>query len=602
LGVEGYDYAHDFTPARAGTTVMSRQNGRRMATGNSEEKMRKRLIGLLALLLSLALVTTACGIIGGDDEAQTTPVIDDPSTSDSDSSDSATDVGVDDDTPVETIDDVVVTPVPAVSAYSGAGLSGLNVVDSRTFTVTLINPDPGFPARLAYMGFAPLSSVFFDDPVAFEDAPIGNGPFMIDGTWDHNTSIRVVPNLNYAGMRSASLTSLTFNIYDDVCTTGYLHAQAAFVDVVECIPARQLPYVADDFGDGYDRSAAMTLHYYAFPSYVWGQYPLELRQALSMAIDRQAIVDEIFFGSATAAVRAVPPVLSEFGAPACANWVHNPDGARDAFEAYGGLEALGETPIVLWHGANDTQDAVAAALAKQLIDVLDIAEVQFESRQSTAYLNLLDDQAVTGPSQGEWSAGYVSPLNFLEPLFGSGSSLNTSGYSSARFDRAIANGDAAAAEAILCGDVGIVPIYASANRYVSNLSVNNAFKDVRGHMNWGEMIGGDVVAAIAEPQRLAPPVTYDSEGLEVLEVLFSNLVEYDHHSRSLDNVVAESIVTTDDGLTWTITVADGWTFHDGEPVSAYSFVDAWNWTANGENAAANNVYFNVIEGWDALNG
>ena len=61
-------------------------------------------------------------------------------------------------------------------------------------------------------------------------------------------------------------------------------------------------------------------------------------------------------------------------------------------------------------------------------------------------------------------------------------------------------------------------------------------------------------------------------------------------------------MTSDDGLTWTITVADGWTFHDGEPVSAYSFVDAWNWTANGENAAANNVYFNVIEGWDALNG
>ena len=563
--------------------------------------MRKQLIGLLALLLSLTLITTACGIIGGDDDGQTAPVTNDPSTADGDSTDSATDVDVADDTPVETTD-AVSSPVPAVSAYSGARLSGLNVVDGRTFTVTLTDPDLGFPERLAYMGFAPLPSAFFEDPAAFENAPIGNGPFMIDGTWDHNTSIRVVPNVDYAGATSASLTSLTFNIYDDVCATGYLHAQAAFVDVSECIPARQLPYVADDFGAGFDRSAAMTLHYYAFPSYLWSHYPLELRQALSMAIDRQAIVDEIFFGSATAADRAVPPLLSEFGAPACANWVYNPDGARDAFEAYGGLEALGETPIVLWHGANDTQAAVAAALAQQLDDVLDIADVQIESRHATAYLDVLDDQVVTGPSQGEWSAGYLSALDFLEPLFGSGSSLNSSGYNSARFDRAIADGDATAAEAILCDDVGIVPIYASANRYVSNLSVGNAFKDVRGHMNWGEMTGGDVVAAIAEPRRLAPPVTNDSEGLEVLEVLFSNLVEYDHRSRSLGNVVAESIETSDDGLTWTITVADGWTFHDGEPVSAYSFVDAWSWTANGENAAANNVYFNVIEGWDALNG
>jgi len=581
---------------------MSRQNSRRLAAGIPEEKMGKRLIGLLALLLSLTLVTTACGTAGDDDEGQTTPVTDDPPTADVDSADSAPDVDVSGDTPTETTDEVASTPVPAVSAYSDARLSGLNVVDGRTFTVTLTEPDPGFPERLAYMGFAPLPTVFFEDPAAFEDAPIGNGPFMMDGTWAHNTSIRVVPNANYAGPTSASLTSLTFNIYDDVCATGYLHAQAAFVDVSECIPASQLPYVADDFGAGYGRSAAMMFHYYAFPSYLWSQYPLELRQALSMAIDRQAIADEFFFGSVTAADRAVPPVLSEFGAPACPNWVHNPDGAREAFELYGGLEALGETPIVLWHGANDTQAAIAAALVEQLDDVLDIANVQIESRQSTVYLDLLDDQVVTGPSQGEWSPGYLSPLGFLEPLFGSGSLSNTSGYSSARFDQAIANGDAAAAEAILCADVGIVPIYAGANRYVSNLSVNNVFKDIRGHMNWVEMVGGDVVAAIAEPQRLAPPVANESEGLEVLEVLFSNLVEYDHRSRSLGNVVAESIETSDDGLTWTITVADGWTFHDGEPVSAYSFVDAWNWTANGENAAANNVYFNVIEGWDMLNG
>jgi ABC-type oligopeptide transport system substrate-binding subunit len=556
---------------------------------------------LLVSLLTLTLVATACGIIGDDDDGTDTPDPDDSTSAEDQGADSST--SEDDDADTETVEDPVVSsPAPATSSYSGPSLSGLEVVDGSTFTVTLSGADPDFPERLAHMGFAPLPSAFFDDPVAFEDAPIGNGPFMMDGAWDHGTSIRLVPNTSYAGATPASLTSLTFNIYDDVCADGYLHAQAAYVDLSECIPADQLSYVADDFGSGYDRSAAMDLHYYAFPAYLWDQYPLDLRRAVSMAIDRQAIVDEVLLGSVTAADRAVPPVLSEFGSAACANWVFDPDGARGAFAAYGGLEALGETPIVLWHGADDTEAAIAAAIAAQLDDVLDISDVLIESRPSTEYLDLVDDQLVTGPSQSEWTAGYLSPLSFLEPLFGSSSSSNSIGYSSTRFDQALARGDIDGAERALCDDVGIMPLYSGGNRYVSNLGVANAFKDVRGHMNWAEMTGGDAVATLAEPQRLAPPVAKESEGLEVLEILFSNLVEYGHRSRRLENVVAESIETNDDGLTWTITVADGWTFHDGERVSAHSFVDAWNWTANAENAAANNVYFMVIDGWDSLNG
>lgn len=569
--------------------------------------MSKRLVGLLALLLSLTLVVSACGIVGGDDEDDGAPVDDDPALTESDSADTSDAAADGDPEAADTTDDVAAEPAPATSSYSGPELSGLVVIDGLTFTVTLTEADPNFPQRLAAIGYAPLPSVFFDDPTTFEESPIGNGPFMMEGPWNHDSTIRVVANSNYVGPTAASLTSITFNIYESVCAVGYLYAQAATVDVSECVPVDQLPYVTDDFGGGYDHSTAMNLHYYAFPSYLWSQYPLELRRALSMAIDRQAIVDEILSGSVVPAERAVPPGLSESDEAACANWVHDPEGAAEAFEEYGGLETLGETPIVLWHGADDTEAAIAAAIAEQLDDVLGISDVQIESRESSEYLDLLDDHLATGPAQGEWSAAILSPLNFLEPLFGSTSSANSSGYSNARFDQAVASGDAAAAEAALCADVGIVPLYFGTNRYVSNLTVNNAFKDVRGHMNWAEMTGDatldgvDIVAAIAEPQRLTPPTANDSEGLEVLEVLFSNLVEYDHRSRRAGNVVAESIETDDEGLTWTITLHDGWTFHNGERVTAYSFVDAWNWTANGDNLAANNVYFNIVDGWDAIN-
>lgn len=35
-------------------------------------------------------------------------------------------------------------------------------------------------------------------------------------------------------------------------------------------------------------------------------------------------------------------------------------------------------------------------------------------------------------------------------------------------------------------------------------------------------------------------------------------------------------ITSDDQTVWTIKLKPGWTFHNGEPVTAQSFEDAWN--------------------------
>jgi oligopeptide transport system substrate-binding protein len=115
------------------------------------------------------------------------------------------------------------------------------------------------------------------------------------------------------------------------------------------------------------------------------------------------------------------------------------------------------------------------------------------------------------------------------------------------------------------------------------------------------MTGGDVVTAAGEPEHLTPPNSNESEGIEVLSALFRQLVENDPVTSEPELVVAESIVTEDGGKTYTITVADGWTFHDGTPVTAQSFVDAWNYTANGANAQANNGFFSGILGYAELN-
>src|SRR5262249_49692755 len=50
-----------------------------------------------------------------------------------------------------------------------------------------------------------------------------------------------------------------------------------------------------------------------------------------------------------------------------------------------------------------------------------------------------------------------------------------------------------------------------------------------------------------------------------------------------------------------IKVKKGWTFHDGTPVTAGSYVDAWNHVAYGPNKMGNRTYLSKIEGFADLN-
>ncbi|MFI2752908.1 ABC transporter substrate-binding protein [Cellulomonas sp. P22] len=99
-----------------------------------------------------------------------------------------------------------------------------------------------------------------------------------------------------------------------------------------------------------------------------------------------------------------------------------------------------------------------------------------------------------------------------------------------------------------------------------------------------------------EPQNpLVPTNTNEVQGGKILDLVFSGLVYYDA-SGEAHNEVAESIETTD-AQNYTITLKKGWTFTNGEPVTAKSFVDAWNFGAKLSNAQLSSYFFEPIEGF-----
>ena len=100
------------------------------------------------------------------------------------------------------------------------------------------------------------------------------------------------------------------------------------------------------------------------------------------------------------------------------------------------------------------------------------------------------------------------------------------------------------------------------------------------------------------PQNpLIPTATNEVGGGDPLNNLFAGLVSYKTDG-SVENEVAESIEPNEDSTLWTVKIKSGWKFTDGEPVTAESFVKAWNYGANPANKQLNNYFFYPIEGTD----
>ncbi|MGH4034631.1 peptide ABC transporter substrate-binding protein [Actinomycetota bacterium Odt1-20B] len=120
----------------------------------------------------------------------------------------------------------------------------------------------------------------------------------------------------------------------------------------------------------------------------------------------------------------------------------------------------------------------------------------------------------------------------------------------------------------------------------------------------GSSGGGDgsgiVKSSWGDPQNPVEPAnTNEVQGGKVMDMLFRGLKKYDPKTGEAKDMVAEKIDTSD-SQNFTVTLKDGWTFSNGEKVTAKSFVDAWNYGANIDNKQNNAPFFANIEGYDKV--
>ena len=209
-----------------------------------------------------------------------------------------------------TADDVVFTfnrlREDSLSAWTAGSLNNVEEIDEETVTFTFDEPYAAFNRHMTvrrYLGVLPRGPVE-DDPEAFGRNPIGTGPYMME-EWVEGDHITLVRNPEYGNVPQYPMVEsddpplperLTFQVIPEDLPRieGLLSGQIDMI--VDDFPIHELNTV-EESGDAHvmsglsNRSTFVDFHTQLHPT-----DDVNVRRALTHAINKEQIIDDIFMG------------------------------------------------------------------------------------------------------------------------------------------------------------------------------------------------------------------------------------------------------------------------------------------------------------------
>jgi oligopeptide transport system substrate-binding protein len=331
------------------------------------------------------------------------------------------------------------------AAQSGSSdtLSGLKVINDSTFEVTLSAPFSAFVTQLGYAAFFPLPRAFFDDREAFEAHPVGNGPFLF-ASHTAGKSIVLMRYDAYAGARKPHVDGVEFRFYR-MLEDAYADVVANKLDYLDFVPADALDggRYKDELPGRHISKPYMGVQSISFPLYDPRFADPRLRQAISMAIDRQYVIDTAFDGDKMLPDGLVPPIVPGYGGGAAGDdlCAYRPEKAKALFDQTGF-----EGPIELTSNDDSANQVWIDAACETITAALGVEARYVPVPTFGEFRKLINEQKMTTIFRSGWVADYPSIENFLNPIFRTGAAVNGSGYSSPEVDALLAQADAAPSE------------------------------------------------------------------------------------------------------------------------------------------------------------
>jgi oligopeptide transport system substrate-binding protein len=363
---------------------------------------------------------------------------------------------------------------------------GVEAPSPHVLTVTLAQPAPYFPQLLSHSAAFPI----YSDASARSHDPhtsISNGPFVLSG-WRAGTDIDLSRNDSYWDRRSVKLTRVEYQFSTDQ-NSQFSAYRSGQLDMTDTVPSNAIAQLKKD------HSAELFIAPYLATAYYGLNFVspplrgnLKLRTALTMAIDRQRIVDALGLGQARA-FGMVPPGTWNYESQHW-DWEKLGDADRIAearrLFTEAGFSVSKPLRLRFLLNSNPSIKQTAVMVAAMWKEVLGV-ETVLTDEEFRVFLETRHDRSKWDVVRLAWNADYNDASSFLD-TFRRDSPNNDSGYSNPAFEKylddAANSADGAArrsllenAERQMLQDYPVIPLYFFVSKrlvkpYVSGFTPN----------------------------------------------------------------------------------------------------------------------------------
>ncbi len=364
------------------------------------------------------------------------------------------------------------------------GQVGVKALDPWTLRFDLIGPTPYFAASLTHYAWFPVHPATIlqfgginqrNSRWTLPGNFIGNGPFVLK-TWEKNDVIEVRKNPQYWDRARVRLNGVNFYSIEDLNTAdrafraGQLHA-------TNDVPLARIPWYRRSEPDVIRVEPFLGVYFYKLNVQKKPLDNPQVRLALSLAVDREALVKNVLRAGQQAATGFSPPGLAGFSPLKVVDY--DPDRARELLAQAGYPNGKNFPKLNILINTSESHRSVAEAIQQMWKEQLNI-QVGIENKEWKVYLDSLNRMDYQIARNG-WIGAYPDPMAFLG-IFTAGNGNNDTHWANPVYDNLLAKaaqekvpearlGLLRQAEELLLAEAPIIPIYWYTRVYLLDPSV-----------------------------------------------------------------------------------------------------------------------------------
>jgi oligopeptide transport system substrate-binding protein len=349
---------------------------------------------------------------------------------------------------------------------------GFKVLDEHTLQVTLQSPTPYFLSLIIHNSWYPVNIASIKKHGKIDDRNnrwtkpqnfVGNGPFVLK-EWKINSFIHAVRNSNYWDVANVKLKEIYFYPTESYDAEEKMFRAGQIHTMRECPQPKVRDYLKNK-PELIKNYPLLSTYYYRLNVTRPPLNDKRVRQALSMAIDRKSIVENVTRAGQLPAYNLTPPDTAGYNCEAKTS--ESVEKARKLLAEAGFPDGKNFPKFELLFNTLESHRAIAEAIQQMWKKNLNI-EVTLRNEEWKVYLDSMNrmDYFIV---RGGWGGDYVDPNTFLD-LMMTGGGNNETGWGSPEYDRLIKEAGSTRdqakrfaafqkAEAILMDDLPIIPIY-----------------------------------------------------------------------------------------------------------------------------------------------